>query len=102
MQDGQPKNPNNLWGGRFKGEADRGFAEFNESCSFDRRLLEADVHCSVAHCDALVRAQVLTAEEGEDIKAALAAILEAARSDSEYLDGLPSEDVHSFIEARLV
>jgi hypothetical protein len=26
---------NNLWGGRFTGEADSGFAQFNQSFSFD-------------------------------------------------------------------
>ena len=37
----------NLWGGRFKGEADQGFAEFNRSFGFDRRLFEMDVRASL-------------------------------------------------------
>src|SRR2546423_12938286 len=102
MQAGQPKDSKNLWGGRFEGGADRGFAEFNQSLSFDRRLWEADIQGSIAHCDGLVRAQVLTTDEGQQIKGGLAAILKAARSDSAYLEELSSEDVHSFVEARLV
>ena len=32
-----------LWGGRFEGQIDPGFAEFNNSFRFDRRLFELDV-----------------------------------------------------------
>ena len=46
----------NLWGGRFKGEAEPGFAEFNRSFGFDRRLFEVDVRASIAHCDGLAGA----------------------------------------------
>ncbi|MDX6531049.1 MAG: argininosuccinate lyase [Blastocatellia bacterium] len=92
----------NLWGGRFKGKADPGFAEFNRSFGFDRRLFEVDVRASIAHCGGLEAAGVLTANEAEQISAALATILERGRSDAGYLDGPDAEDVHSFVEARLV
>ena len=32
-----------LWGGRFTGQIDPGFARYNRSFGFDRRLFEADV-----------------------------------------------------------
>src|SRR5687767_8512965 len=99
MHDGQSQK---LWGGRFTGQADRGFAEFNQSFSFDRRLFQADIHASVAHCESLVSAGVLTSAEAEQIKAALDQIGKAARTNANYFDELPSEDVHSFVEARLV
>ncbi|MDX6578228.1 MAG: argininosuccinate lyase, partial [Blastocatellia bacterium] len=92
----------NLWGGRFKGEADPGFAEFNRSFGFDRRLFEVDVRASIAHCGGLAAAGVLTENEAQQISAALATILERGRSDAGYLDGPDAEDVHSFVEARLV
>ncbi|MDX6558644.1 MAG: argininosuccinate lyase, partial [Blastocatellia bacterium] len=92
----------NLWGGRFKGEADPGFAEFNRSFGFDRRLFEVDVRASIAHCEGLAAAGVLTENEAQQISAALATILECGRSDAGYLDGPDAEDVHSFVEARLV
>src|SRR5436309_2279392 len=91
-----------LWGGRFSGETDQAFAEFNQSFSFDRRLFEVDVRGSVAHCDALVSANVLNEGEANQIKSALAELLEAAKATPDYFDQLPSEDVHSFVEARLV
>src|SRR5215210_5776325 len=92
----------NLWGGRFTGEADPRFVEFNRSFSFDRRIFEADVRASLAHCEALRGAGVLTNAEAERIKNGLRTILKRAATDARYFDELPSEDVHSFIEARLV
>ena len=91
-----------LWGGRFTGPADRGFAEFNQSLSFDRRLFEADVRASIAHCEGLLSADVLMTAEAEQIKSALNRIAELGKSNPAYFDELPSEDVHSFVEARLV
>jgi argininosuccinate lyase len=91
-----------LWGGRFKGEADPGFAEFNRSFGFDRRLFEVDVRASIAHCQGLAAAGVLNQEEAGKINSALAQILDRGLSDSSYLDDPNAEDVHSFVEARLV
>src|SRR3989440_3800839 len=95
------KTTDKLWGGRFSSEADAGFAQFNESFSFDRRLFEVDVRASIAHCDGLVSAAVLTAAEADQIKAALKTIAETGRTNPKYFDDFPSEDVHSFVEARL-
>src|SRR5688572_31534304 len=92
MHDGQSQK---LWGGRFTGQADRGFAEFNQSFSFDRRLFQADIRASIAHCESLVSAGVLTSAEAEQIKAALDQIGKAARTNANYFDELPSEDVRS-------
>ncbi len=92
----------NLWGGRFIGETDRGFAEFNRSFGFDRRLFAVDVRASIAHCDGLAGAGVLTGTESNEIKSALQAILERGQTDASYFDEPSSEDVHSFVEARLV
>src|SRR5713226_3900214 len=92
----------NLWGGRFTGETDRGFADFNRSFGFDRRLFEVDVRASIAHCDGLAGAGVLTTAESNQIKYALKAILDRGQTDAGYFDEPSSEDVHSFVEARLV
>jgi argininosuccinate lyase len=87
-----------LWGGRFKGELDPGFAEFNKSFRFDRRLFEADVVASIAYCQALEGVGVLSAAEGSQIRSALDTVLKAGVAD----ENSPAEDVHSFVEARLV
>ncbi|HEX5887349.1 MAG TPA: argininosuccinate lyase [Pyrinomonadaceae bacterium] len=87
----------NLWGGRFSGKADPGFAEFNNSFRFDRRLFEVDVRASIAYCAALERAGVVSPAEASAIRRGLEAIAE------EGVDaGSNAEDVHSFVEARLV
>ena len=86
-----------LWGGRFEGKIDPGFAEFNNSYRFDRRLFDADVTASIAYCEALVNAGVITGEEGNQIRNALDAILKSGADEND-----PAEDVHSFVEAKLI
>ncbi len=92
----------NLWGGRFAAKADETFAEFNRSFNFDKRLFEADVRCSIAHCDGLFHAGVLTRLESEKIKNSLQTLLKRADYDKDYFDDAGAEDIHSFIETRLV
>jgi len=86
-----------LWGGRFEGKIDSGFAEFNNSYRFDRRLFEADVAASIAYCQALENARVITAEEGTQIRNALDTIHKSGADETHS-----AEDVHSFVEARLI
>src|SRR5258708_39779561 len=88
----------NLWGGRFEGEADPGFAEFNRSFGFDRRLFEFDVRASIAHCGGLAAAGVLTANESKQIASAPAPILQSGQSESGYFDQPAPQDVPSFLE----
>jgi argininosuccinate lyase len=91
----------NLWGGRFANEADPSFTTFNNSFSFDRRLFEVDIRASIAHCNGLAAANVISQEEAGKIKAALQTVLERCQTDN-YFTEIASEDVHSFVEARLV
>jgi len=88
---------NKLWGGRFEGKIDPGFAEFNNSYRFDRRLFEADVTASIEYCQALENARVITSEEGAQIRDALDMILKDGADEVHS-----AEDVHSFVEARLI
>ncbi len=90
-----------LWGGRFTGAAEVGFVKFNRSFGFDRRLFDADVRASIAHCGGLIGAGVLDQDEGSLITGALQTILERGRQDENYFDHT-AEDVHSFVEARLI
>ena len=86
-----------MWGGRFKDKTDPDFAAFNNSFRFDRRMFEADVTASIAYSQALEDVRVISVEEGEKIRGALKTILENGCPDD-----APVEDVHSFVEARLV
>jgi argininosuccinate lyase len=92
-----------LWGGRFTGQIDPGFARFNRSFGFDRRLFEADVMGSLAHCDGLFAAGVISDAENVAIADGLLWLLarwhEAGDS---FLADESAEDVHSFIESRLI
>ena len=93
----------NLWGGRFTGETDEGFARFNRSFGFDRRLFEADVRGSLAHCEALRAAGVLSGEDAAAVAGGLRELLSRAGEWGEaFFADESAEDVHSFIEARLV
>ena len=92
----------NLWGGRFQGAADKGFVAFNRSFGFDRRLFEVDIRASLAHCHALQRAGLLSRAETNQIEVGLDTIRRRAAIDKRYFDGLDAEDVHSFVETKLV
>src|SRR5258705_12595257 len=92
----------NLWGGRFEGKTDPFFADFNRSFGFDRRLFEAEVTASIAHCNGLLGAGVLSEHEAATIRKALAGILEHGSADPEYFEKWPQEDIHTFIEAHLL
>lgn len=92
----------NLWGGRFTGQPDAGFAAFNRSFGFDRRLLAADVRASIAHAEGLRVAGALTDEEFARIVEGLREITRRAEADPAFCDEIDAEDVHSFIESRLV
>jgi argininosuccinate lyase len=95
------KTPN-LWGGRFTEKPHETFAEFNDSFRFDRRLFGADVRASIAHARGLERASVLTTEEADAVAGGLTQLLTDAAIDQNFFGSAPAEDVHSFIEAKLV
>jgi len=56
----------------------------------------------MAHCDGLASAGVLTKSESEKIKSALKTIVERGHASADYFDEQQTEDVHTFVEARLV
>ncbi|HLL70377.1 MAG TPA: argininosuccinate lyase [Pyrinomonadaceae bacterium] len=91
-----------LWGGRFEGRPDAGFAAYNRSFDFDRRLFAADVRASLAHAEGLRAAGALTAGEAEQIRTGLETLLAQSERESDFFADETAEDVHSFIEARLV
>lgn len=91
-----------LWGGRFQGEANATFVEFNNSFHFDVRLLEADIRASIAHAEGLKAAGVLTENEAVKINRGLTKLAKEIAKDSSIFDSVDAEDVHSFIEAKLV
>ena len=91
-----------LWGGRFAGQVDPGFAEFNRSFGFDQRLFGADITSSIAHCNGLVGAGVLTSDEALQITKGLETIRDRWQIEKAFKETPTAEDVHSFVEAKLV
>ena len=90
-----------LWSGRFEGTPDPAAFDFGISFGFDRALFEDDVTGSIAWADALGAAGVLDPADARAIVAALEAIREEGRRDPSFVSG-PDEDVHSFVERKLV
>ena len=91
----------NLWSGRFDSEPDADVFAFGTSFRFDRRLFEDDVVGSLAWCEALEGASVLSAPDATAITDALTEILERGRTDPRFIDG-QDEDIHAFVERQLV
>lgn len=90
-----------LWGGRFTEKPHETFAEFNDSFRFDRRLFAADIRGSIAHAGGLMRAGLITADEADSIIGGLTQLLADSAIDAGFFVS-NAEDVHSFIEGRLV
>ncbi|MGI2259728.1 argininosuccinate lyase [Shewanella sp. GXUN23E] len=91
-----------LWGGRFSGESSALFKLFNDSLPVDYRLVEQDIQGSVAWAMALVKVGVLTEAEGQDLKAALDALLVEVAEDPQQILASGAEDIHSFVEQALI
>jgi argininosuccinate lyase len=90
------------WGGRFTEAPHELFAEFNDSFWFDRRLFVADISGSIAHANGLLKAGAITDAENAAIVDGLKKLLEEEATDPNFLSNSKAEDVHSFIEGKLI
>lgn len=91
-----------LWGGRFSEKPHETFSEFNDSFRFDRRLFPADVRASIAHANALGKAGLISTEESDAIIGGLTQLLADVALRKDLLNDPAAEDVHSFIESKLI
>jgi argininosuccinate lyase len=89
------------WGGRFSGDTDDRVEAFTESISFDRRLYRHDIVASKAHARMLAEVGLLTAEEAEQIAAALDEIAGQIER-GEFTFSTKLEDIHTHIESALI
>lgn len=90
-----------LWGGRFTKETDALVHNFNASLEFDKRFYPQDIKGSIAHVTMLEKQKILTTQEKESIIEGLEGILSDLKSGVLEFDS-ESEDIHSFIEAKLI
>ncbi len=91
---------NQAWGGRFNEPVDDFVARFTASVNFDQRFYRQDIQGSIAHAKMLCEAEVLTADERDQIINGLQEI-EAQIESGEFVWSIPLEDVHMNIEAAL-
>ena len=96
------KKDDRMWGGRFALEPDRGFYEFQRSFRFDHRLLPYELAASRAWARALGRASLLTADESQQLVAALDALERLAKENPAWVIASPAEDVHHFVEMQVI
>ncbi|MBQ9273819.1 MAG: argininosuccinate lyase [Succinivibrio sp.] len=91
-----------LWGGRFTEGPDQRFKDFDDSLKFDYRLALEDIEGSRCWAQALCRALVLTREECDTLQQALDELAQEAASDLKAIAAAPDEDIHSYVERRLI
>ena len=92
-----------MWSGRFRSATDPQFEAWQRSLPFDWRLLSQELAASRGHAVALQAAGILTENECARISDALRAIGEQyAGREEEIREDEQAEDIHHFVERRLV
>ena len=101
MKENNGSNPMKMWSGRFRQPLNPAFEQWQRSFEFDKRLLPYELAASSAHARALKEAGILSADELITILEGLDKIgVELASTES--LQNDEAEDVHHFVERRLV
>ena len=89
-----------LWAGRFKEKTAKIVETFTSSIDVDQRLYAYDIQGSIAHCQTLAKAAIISAEEADELIAGLEKIKQEIDEETlPYSDAL--EDIHTHIESRL-
>jgi argininosuccinate lyase len=91
-----------MWSGRFRQPLDAQFERWQRSFPFDQRLLAQEVAASRVHAQALQKAGILPGSELNAIVEGLAQIAEKAAASPAFLEDESAEDVHHFVEKKLV
>ena len=91
-----------LWGGRFDRAPDKQFDAFQRSFPFDRRLLPYELAVNRAWVNALLKVDIITANELNQILAAIEQISKRIKDDPAWVDNSSAEDLHHFTEKALV
>ncbi|MCA8941071.1 MAG: argininosuccinate lyase [Planctomycetes bacterium] len=89
-----------MWGGRFDGELDPFFDDFQRSIGFDHELAHFDLLVNAAWAEALGAAGVLEPTEVERLQSAIDELRSDWESDGLTVD-FTAEDIHSFVEQQL-
>jgi argininosuccinate lyase len=88
------------WSGRFGKETHKLVEGYTASIPFDHRLYRQDIAGSLAHCRALARQGIISAQEAQAITAGLEAIRQEIE-EGRFQFRVELEDIHMNIEAAL-
>jgi len=90
-----------VWGGRYVEPLDPAIHAFTNSLPFDRRLVRHDLAASLAHVRMLLETGILEPEDAGAILDGLSGLLADIEAGALAVEG-PDEDIHGWIERRLV
>ena len=90
-----------VWSNRFDSSLNPFIEQFNASIGFDKTLFFEDIDCSIAHAKMLGKTKVLSISESQKIIEGLQTIKQDF-VEGKFLPGAPSEDIHYFIEEKLI
>lgn len=91
-----------MWSGRFRQPLDPKFEQWQRSFPFDQKLLSYELEASRAHAKTLRAAGILSGDEHSQIVVGLREIEARAKQDPAFLHDPEAEDVHHFVEKKLV
>jgi argininosuccinate lyase len=91
-----------MWSGRFRQPLDAEFERWQRSFPYDQRLLAQEIAASRVHAQALQKAGMISAGELNAIVEGLGQIAEKAAASPAFLQDDGAEDVHHFVEKKLV
>ena len=91
-----------MWSGRFRQPLDAEFERWQRSFPYDQRLLAQEIAASRVHAQALQKAGMISAGELNAIVEGLGQIAEKAAASPGFLQDDGAEDVHHFVEKKLV
>jgi argininosuccinate lyase len=91
-----------MWSGRFRQPLDAEFERWQRSFPFDQRLLAQEVAASRVHAQAVQKAGMISVSELNAITEGLAHLVEKAAASLPFLQDDSAEDVHHFVEKKLV
>lgn len=91
-----------MWSGRFRRPLNPEFEQWQRSFPFDKRLLPQEIAASRAHARALAGIGVLSPSELKSLLEALEHVQRAFETDPHFVEDSEAEDVHHFLERRLV
>ncbi|MFW2331357.1 MAG: argininosuccinate lyase [Nitrospinota bacterium] len=88
------------WGGRFKENTTPFVEKYNASITFDKKMVNEEIACSIAHARMLGKTKIIKAAESSKIIKGLKEILSEIKKNGDDFS-VADEDIHMAIENRL-